>query len=158
MKAIARKVVANLVNRKAGTKTANYNTSTNDLYEMLRTTAPDVFQRFDTGYPKSTVYNAGLAIARKGESQQNELVYIIGNRIHGFCKIGRTKKLKTRLADLQVGCPYELDILATFQNKGAPFEQLLHERAAPYHIRGEWFRIEGRLKEFLNNTDKSISR
>ncbi len=52
MKAIARKVVANLVNRKAGTKTANYNTSTNDLYEMLRTTAPDVFQRFDTGYTR----------------------------------------------------------------------------------------------------------
>ena len=78
-------------------------------------------------------------------------VYIIGNRDRGLCKIGFSMSPMKRMETLQTGCPFELSMLARFENRGRSFERLLHERAQPYHERGEWFRIEGRLKDFLDN-------
>ena len=77
-------------------------------------------------------------------------VYIIGNRKYGFCKIGFSRRAEKRLKELQTACPFELSVLAHFVGKERDFESTLHKRAAPYREQGEWFRIEGRLKAFLD--------
>lgn len=90
---------------------------------------------------------------RRAQSYEEGSVYIIGNRTWGLCKIGTSKIPGKRLAGLQTGCPFDLAILALFENRGRDYEALLQERAQPYHERGGWFRIEGRLKDFLDNHD-----
>lgn len=77
-------------------------------------------------------------------------VYIIGNRKWGLCKIGYSRSPARRLRRLQTGCPFKLEILTVFEGKSYDFETALHKRAEPYHEHGEWFRIEGRLKNFID--------
>ena len=72
---------------------------------------------------------------------------------YGFVKIGKSKRVEERFMELQVGCPFDLYLFHAFQNKGHYLEKLLHEKWSQYHIRGEWFRIEGDLEEFLHNCD-----
>lgn len=84
-------------------------------------------------------------------SQRGHSVYIIGNREHGLCKIGVSKDPEQRCRTIQTGFPYPLEVLAVFPGKSFEYEKRLHKRAAPYQLQGEWFRIEGRLKDFLNS-------
>ena len=66
-------------------------------------------------------------------------LYII--RAGGFIKIGHTIDLKRRLKAIQIGCPYELEVLYYGTGEGER-EHELHEAAAQWHHRGEWFSAE----------------
>ena len=81
-------------------------------------------------------------------------IYVIGNLTEMLCKIGYSNNPNKRLKEVQTGCPYRLEILATFDGN-IPTEKQLHEKYKEYNINGEWFRIEGNLKialeKFLNN-------
>lgn len=51
-------------------------------------------------------------------------------------KIGYAGNPKSRLADLQIGQPFQLTLLHVWQGD---YERELHHRFAPQRVRGEWF-------------------
>lgn len=66
-------------------------------------------------------------------------IYLI--ECHDFVKVGIADKPASRLIELQVGCPYELRLLASFAvRQSAAAERRLHELWKQYEVRGEWFR------------------
>lgn len=63
-------------------------------------------------------------------------------------KIGVTKDPLGRVKDLQCGSPHELYLLLVVEG-GQREEQLLHRDWAKFRIRGEWFRLEDKLRTFI---------
>jgi len=61
----------------------------------------------------------------------------------GYIKIGSSHNVESRLADLQVGCPYKLKIIHTMKYPSKKEAQLaetrLHRTLKKWKIRGEWF-------------------
>lgn len=55
-----------------------------------------------------------------------------------------------RLSMLQVGCPLELAIYGFDPRLGRSDEEALHRDFLEYSVRGEWFRIEGRVQAWLH--------
>jgi hypothetical protein len=71
----------------------------------------------------------------------NSQVYII--TAGPFIKVGMTKDIDQRLIDLQVGCPFQQELVwmsgrRTRFNAHA-IELLVHARISMNHVRGEWF-------------------
>lgn len=82
------------------------------------------------------------ALANLGEIM---VIYFIqaGNK-KGPIKIGYTKDISKRLTELQVGCPFTLNLLFFFPAKSKKHAQKMeswfHNRWFRRHIRGEWFK------------------
>lgn len=80
-------------------------------------------------------------------------LYVVGSSPRGPLKLGRAGDPYKRLAELQVGNPLELKVLAI--GNVSPFirwssreaEALCHKALKPRHIRGEWFDVT--LEEVL---------
>lgn len=74
----------------------------------------------------------------------------------GYIKIGTAKNVKDRIATLQTGNPYKLEILAimkfTDKRKAYNAEQKLHKIFRKYNVSGEWFsKVDMKwAQEFLN--------
>ena len=70
-------------------------------------------------------------------------LYLIRCGSRGPIKIGVAKNVENRMADLQIGNPYKLDLLAKIQcgskAKAYDLENRLHRVYARKRIRGEWF-------------------
>lgn len=81
--------------------------------------------------------------------KENSFIYFIGNLKEEICKIGTSVEPEKRLNEIQTGCPYKLSILKTVKGGGIENERIYHNRFEMYYMRGEWFRITGKLKEFL---------
>jgi len=79
----------------------------------------------------------------------NGFVYVIGNIEFGFVKIGYSTNPNKRLSGIQTGCPFKLEILKVY-NGNLQLEKALHKKYKEYNTNGEWFRLEGKLKESLN--------
>lgn len=77
-------------------------------------------------------------------------VYFIGGE--GRVKIGFANNVAKRLSALQTSCPFELRLLASFQGK-MKREREFHERFAALRMSGEWFRLEGEIKDFLESLE-----
>ena len=77
-------------------------------------------------------------------------IYIIG--CHDFVKVGISSDANWRLTQLQVGCPYELRLLARFTTQHATRDEArLHALWKRYELRGEWFNVPaGELASALN--------
>lgn len=73
-------------------------------------------------------------------------VYFIGTRL--FVKIGYTTNVWQRLSDLNAMSPFRLDILLLAQGDFTQ-ERDFHGQFARQWIRGEWFRHDGKLAEFI---------
>ena len=103
------------------------------------------------------LYQLGKIEFKKAEEEHfhgdGSYVYFVGNKEYGFVKIGKSKRVEERFMELQVGCPFDLYLFGVYQNMGHYLEKHFHEKWRPYHVRGEWFRIEGNLEEFLHNGD-----
>ncbi len=78
-----------------------------------------------------------------------ECIYLIGSKDSSLYKIGVTKQanIKKRLENIQVGCPYNIEVLDVFESK-YPYkvEKIIHrslsfckEDANGVKLRGEWF-------------------
>lgn len=68
-------------------------------------------------------------------------------------KIGHTKhKLQKRLSQLQTGCPYEINIMETFDSKhGQLIERTLHNVYSHAQMHGEWFNLDISIEaKFIN--------
>lgn len=71
-----------------------------------------------------------------------------------FVKIGWTNRgfACRRVEDMQTGCPYRMRVAFDFQGSQAD-ERALHWYFGEYHERGEWHRLEGRLKAYIEMID-----
>jgi hypothetical protein len=78
------------------------------------------------------------------------MIYFL--RAGPFVKIGYTDSLRTRLNDLQVGCPYRQELVATMPGPPAT-EAALHDLADNHAYRAEWFHYRGDLKRWLEGAN-----
>ena len=65
-------------------------------------------------------------------------VYVIGAPGHRLVKIGKADDVRERLAALQIGSPYPLEILL-MARVDRRMEHALHARFRPHRRHGEWF-------------------
>ena len=84
--------------------------------------------------------------AKKNAKPVGSGIYVIG--FHVYVKIGWSADLPARLRGLQSALPVGLTIYATFQCDKTN-EGILLRRFREYKTRGEWFRNEGRIAEWV---------
>lgn len=82
-------------------------------------------------------------------------LYII--RCNGFYKIGIASDARERFFSIQVGNPYDLEMVGQYQIHSdwiRHFEFLVHKKFSELgkHVRGEWFRLS---KEDLNYLERN---
>jgi len=75
-------------------------------------------------------------------------VYFVRESGTGAIKIGTSKQLSKRLAELARVLPYAIDLLATIDG-GREVEWTIHNRFDHARIRGEWFRPVSELLEYI---------
>lgn len=71
-------------------------------------------------------------------ARRDRWVYVIGNAASHLVKIGSTRDIALRLANLQVGSPAPLHLLLSVRTN-AFAEHALHQHFVPYRRHGEWF-------------------
>ena len=80
-------------------------------------------------------------------------VYFVFNRDSKAIKIGIAKNIRRRLASLQTSSPAELELLCSVKNKttkaARKLEQELHQKFDRFRIRGEWFKAETELLDYI---------
>lgn len=76
------------------------------------------------------------------------VVYFIQAIIGGPIKIGLARDVTQRVAALQIGCPFRLQVLCTMPGERRQ-ELSLHRRFEALCHGHEWFRPEGALVEFI---------
>ncbi len=75
------------------------------------------------------------------------MIYFVQAGENGPIKIGFSDEVHKRIEELQVGCPYRLNLLWVYN--GRQYGELeLHELFLHEHIRGEWFRPGKSVLEF----------
>ena len=74
-------------------------------------------------------------------------VYFILDKQSGAVKIGASSNPDQRLKGLQTAHPFELRLLFYVEGK----ERDYHDEFVRFHLRGEWFRYTGRLREFCED-------
>lgn len=83
-------------------------------------------------------------------------VYFIKELALGSIKIGVSRNVEERLAVLQRGMPQKLECIG-FIKGDFKDENLLHDKFSHLRIRGEWFKADDELLDFLAKSDlKSI--
>lgn len=85
-------------------------------------------------------------------------IYLIYARQFDVCKVGISKSSKSRLKNIQTGCPVEVEVRSVFVSKYPhKVERILHRNFKKYKIEeitgigkltGEWFALP--LSEILN--------
>jgi hypothetical protein len=105
---------------------------------------------FPEGY--CSPYDKPTLSTRISENMHREIgtrrqcVYFIGNSL--FVKIGYTTNVSQRLGDLHAMSPFPLYVLLLARG-GFDQESEFHDRFARQWIKGEWFRHDGKLAEFI---------
>jgi hypothetical protein len=82
--------------------------------------------------------SARKLVERKPRAGQRSKVYFILCKATGRVKCGVAHDPRARLANLQVGSPTPLKLIAEIDGGDAK-EQLIHRRLERWHIHGEWF-------------------
>lgn len=81
-------------------------------------------------------------------------IYFILNYDSEAVKIGIAKNVKRRIASLQTSSPSELKLLGKIQaesvSKARELEQSLHKTFDEYRVRGEWFKADVELLDYIN--------
>lgn len=80
----------------------------------------------------------GCALIPSEAPAPTEYVYVIQSPLGGAVKIGYSRDPQARLADMQVGSPVPLRLVATFRG-GRAEERALHEALRGSRSHGEWF-------------------
>lgn len=69
-----------------------------------------------------------------------DLIYLLNESGSEKYKIGITNNLKTRLKNIQTGCPEEINVISTFQSPYVTIiEKRLHKKFEHNKTNGEWF-------------------
>lgn len=78
-------------------------------------------------------------------------IYFVSHQnAQGFIKIGRTTDLTRRMSRIATYAPSGLKLHAVMPELGLFTEQTLHEYFKYQCVRGEWFKLEGKLLELLS--------
>lgn len=77
-------------------------------------------------------------------------IYFIGNIENKVCKIGYSNNIPERLKALQTSCPFDLEILKTSCSLYKK-EREYHKKFLKLNIRGEWFKLEGDLNDYIKS-------
>ena len=87
---------------------------------------------------------------------EKEIVYFLQQDVDGLIKIGYTSgPLRDRLKQFETGNPNRLDLLLILDG-GYELEKKLHDRFHEFHERGEWFRPEKELVDFIESERSKI--
>jgi len=74
--------------------------------------------------------------------------YIYFVRCQHYVKIGYAKDVEKRLAGLQTGNPYKLEVVATVP--GTPsLERAFHKALRRKYVRGEWFELDSEVQQLI---------
>lgn len=82
-------------------------------------------------------------------------VYFIGTLEHEMVKIGFSANVNRRLKELQAGSPVKLAVIHKVKGN-VTYERELHNQFKECRKHGEWFSLEGKLKDFLVNKGVGI--
>lgn len=77
------------------------------------------------------------------------MIYLIGNTQKEVCKIGYSAAPEKRLAQLQTGCPFSLELLAV-QEGSFTEERILHNMLKNEKLEGEWFNLTTTVTDMFN--------
>lgn len=89
------------------------------------------------------------------------MVYVLTTPRFEFIKVGRSSAFKTRLSNIQAGCPFDLRLWCSIRTPRAlEIEAFLHQNLSHCHVRGEWFKpsaadLDG-LIEFCSLTNANV--
>lgn len=75
-------------------------------------------------------------------------IYIVG--FDSYVKIGFSSKVHIRIGQIQRGVPVILTVYSVLENKTRRDEIDLHERFADLRTFGEWFRLGGELRVWID--------
>jgi uncharacterized phage protein (TIGR02220 family) len=77
-----------------------------------------------------------------------KVIYFVSDK-HNHIKIGFSKDIKSRIKDLNVASPYELELV--FAEEGdIKDERKLHKKFSNYCKNGEWFRDCKEIRDYIN--------
>lgn len=134
-----------------------YSESNEKLVEILSANVPAAFKgrKWYDPDPRKCVRLAGtLFLIDKGINSPECLrvgsVYFIGPKDRVVVKIGYSKDVNKRLADLQTASPFELYIHKVLPHKSLGDEKEFHRRFKHLNSYGEWFKVKKELAEFLS--------
>ena len=80
------------------------------------------------------------------EKAKPDKVYFL--RCEQFVKIGSGRDLQRRVSAHQISVPFKLELLAVLDGD-IDLEKVLHRRFLHHWERGEWFRLEGDLADYI---------
>ena len=80
-------------------------------------------------------------------------IYFIQESLNGSIKIGLSFNIQKRLFQLQRGLPQELKVIGCLEGDHAD-EKMLHEKFNNLWIRGEWYKPEKELLQFIEDNAK----
>jgi hypothetical protein len=85
---------------------------------------------------------------REAEARPDGFVYVLA--AGEFYKIGRAKRLDSRIKTLKIQLPFGLALLNAFPCEDYVLtERSLHDHLARYRVNGEWFRLPDESAEWL---------
>ena len=84
------------------------------------------------------------------KTNEIEGIYLIQMGDDGPVKIGISTNIKSRLNELQTGCPKKLKLIKILPFKTYEEEEELQQKFKKYRIRGEWF-SKDILKYLIND-------
>ena len=74
--------------------------------------------------------------------------YVYFVRCQHYVKVGYAKDVERRIAELQIGNPYKLEVVATVQ--GTPsLERAFHKALRRKYVRGEWFELDSEVQHLI---------
>ena len=77
-------------------------------------------------------------------------IYFIQNQSNHLIKIGYSKDVERRFRQHQLNVPDTLELIAKFYCRGpARYERLVHTLFKDLRVKGEWFRPNGRIFDFV---------
>src|SRR5208283_988073 len=98
------------------------------------------------GFSDSKIY---VSAQEKLEECKIMVTYVIQCGGTGFVKIGKSNRVGSRLSNLQSANPHPLEILVLLPDVVGFREEDLHYRFRGSRDRGEWFRFEKDLEDFV---------
>lgn len=98
------------------------------------------------------LFDEYMKVRNRCAEPESHVVYFIGNQSHKWVKIGYTKSLGKRIGDIQVGCPFPVEVLRVINSDGdnvRKLEKSLHRKFRDYRMNGEWFRLSDEIMQFM---------
>jgi hypothetical protein len=108
----------------------------------------------ELGFPVTTLrWHAAIAEPYQKApwrvTQGSRGIYFISAEGANLVKIGYAKDVATRMEMIRAGCPYPMKLLFVLPGP-IQDEHKLHIRFKAQHFYGEWFILEGELRDFVD--------